>query len=76
MNISINPELDFESLKTQFRAEKKLRVNAFLTAECAQYISHNLRNSTAWHLVHSDKDGLPVRYNAEEYAQLKPQQKG
>lgn len=75
MNISINPELDFESLKTQFSEARKIRVNAFLKPECAQYITLNLRDSTPWHLVHSDNDGLPVRYNPEEYAQLNQQQK-
>jgi SM-20-related protein len=75
MKISINPELDFNTLKTRFETEKKLRVNAFLKLECAQYISHELRNSTPWHLVHSDNKGLPVRYNVEQYAQLKQQQK-
>lgn len=74
MTITINPELDFESLKRQFKAEKKLRVNDFLTSESAQYVASNLRNSTPWHLVHSDSDGLPVRYNSEEYAQLDQQQ--
>ncbi|MFQ3243829.1 MAG: SM-20-related protein [Arenicella sp.] len=74
MNISINPELDFEALKIQFEADKKLRINAFLKPDSARYISQKLINSTPWHLVHSDTDGLPVRYNAEEYAQLNQQQ--
>lgn len=75
MNISINPDLDFKALKMQFRDNKRVRVNNFLKSECAQYIAHNLKNSTPWHLVHSDPDGLPVRYDAHEYAKLDPQQK-
>lgn len=75
MNIQINPKLDFESIKAQFRSHKKLRVNAFLKAECAQYIAQHLINSTSWHLVHSNSNGLPVRYNSEEYKQLSQQQK-
>lgn len=75
MKISINPELDFDSLKTQFEAQKKLRVNTFFTPDSAQYISKNLRNSIPWHLVHSDHKGLPVRYNAAQYSQLTEQQK-
>lgn len=75
MNISINPELDFDCLKTQFSAEKKLRINEFLTQESALYVSQNLKNTTPWHLVHSDSKGSPVRYNAEEHAQLNQQQK-
>lgn len=70
MKISINPALDFNSLKMQFLKERRLRVNAFLKPECAHYISHNLENSTPWHLVHSDENGFPVRYNSEEYLQL------
>jgi len=75
MNINMNPELDFELLKTQLAAKKRLRINAFLTPESAQYVADNLRNSTPWHLVHSDTDGLPVRYNSEEYQRLDEQQK-
>lgn len=75
MNININPKLDFKSLQAEFNASKKLRISAFLEAECAEYVSLNLKNSTPWHLVHSDSEGLPVRYNPEEYAQLNQQQK-
>ena len=75
MNICMNPELDFESLKARLATEKRLRINAFLTPESAQYIADNLRNSTPWHLVHSDSDGLPVRYNSKEYQQLDEQRK-
>ena len=76
MKITINPNLDFESLKRQFDTHRKLRIDSFLLPECADYISRNLIDSTPWHLVHSDNEGLPVRYNAAEHAELSQQQKG
>jgi len=70
MKIEINPNLDVVALRDQFQQEQKLRIENFLTIESAEYILENLKNSTSWHMVHSDETGLPVRYGAEKYSQL------
>lgn len=75
MNIQLNPDLNLESLKTEFELEQRLRIPNFFTAESANYIHDNLLNSTPWHLVHSDESGLPVRYEPDQYAALSEQEK-
>lgn len=70
MNISINTGLDFEALRAQFTVHRKLRIDSFLSAESAHYVSQNLREATPWHLVHSDNNGFPVRYDAQQYKNL------
>lgn len=70
MTIELNPKLDFAALKTEFQTRQKLRVENFFTEDSAEYILEHLKNSTTWHLVHSDKNGLPVRYDPEQLAAL------
>lgn len=74
MNISLNHTLDLESLSSAFAKQGKLRIENFLSDESAAYISDNLKNNTPWHLVHSDEQGLPVRYNPSQLASLSDQQ--
>lgn len=73
MNIRINPELNFNLLKQYFDSHKRIRINNFLTPDSAEFVAQNLRKTTPWHLVHSNLEGLPVRYNAQEYAQISEQ---
>jgi SM-20-related protein len=74
MNIELNPNLDIAALTKAFSAARKLRINDILTAASAEYIHHNLVNSTAWHLVHSDSDGKPTDYPPETLDELSDQQ--
>jgi SM-20-related protein len=74
MTIQLNPNLDLASLKAQFSEHKKLRVENVFTDEAANYIADNLKHNTPWHLVHSDSNGLPVRFNADQYAKLEAEQ--
>ncbi|MEM7357619.1 MAG: 2OG-Fe(II) oxygenase family protein [Pseudomonadota bacterium] len=66
MTIELNPELDLEALANEFQAAQKLRVQNIFTTESAEYILDQLKNATPWHLVHSDKHGLPVKYNPQQ----------
>ena len=74
MNITLNPTLDLESLTNAFAKQGKLRIENFLNEESAHYIAENLKNNTPWHLVHSDRNGLPVRFNPSQLAALSDQQ--
>jgi len=70
MNIQINPELDLQNLRLEFDREQRLRIQNFFTAESADYIHHNLVNSTPWHFVHSNESGLPVKFDPRQFAAL------
>lgn len=74
MNISLNHTLDLESLSSAFAKQGRLRIKNFLNEESATYIADNLENNTPWHLVYSDENGLPVRYNPSQFADLSDQQ--
>jgi SM-20-related protein len=74
MNISLNHTLDLETLSSAFAKQGRLRIENFLTEESAAYIADNLKNNTPWHLVHSDDNGLPVRYNPNQLAHMSSQQ--
>ena len=70
MNLKINPELELDQLADQFQAEKKIRIDNFLTVESAEMINQCLRDYTAWHLVYSDDVGQPVRLDNNQLAAL------
>ena len=74
MNISLNHTLDLESLSSAFAKQGKLRIENFLSEDSAAFIADNLENNTPWHLVHSDQNGLPIRYNPSQLASLSDQQ--
>lgn len=74
MNIELNPELNLKELSSQFAVARRLRVENFFTSQAAEYILAQLKE-TSWHLVHSDENGLPIRYGAEKYAALSSNQR-
>lgn len=74
MKISLNPNLDLESLSKNFVTHGKLRIENFLSQESAAYITDNLKKNTPWHFVHSDERGLPIRFNPAQLASLPRQQ--
>jgi SM-20-related protein len=72
MNIELNPKLDLADLKTGFSQQRKLRIENFLTESSADYVAHHLEKTTNWHLVHSDEQGLPVRFSDRDLADISP----
>lgn len=75
MKIELNSKLDLEQLSRQFENDQKLRIENVFSLESAEYILDNLKNSTAWHIVHSDEKGLPVRYGGARLDALTEQDK-
>ena len=65
MNIELNPNLDLQGLRQDYQSVGKLRIPNFLTEKSAEYVLDNLLHTTPWHLVHSDENGLPVRYDPQ-----------
>ena len=66
MSFQLNPELDVDQLSQEFQSQKKLRVDNIFSLDSAETILDTLHNYTAWHLVYSDQDGLPVRLDNAE----------
>jgi len=66
MSIELNPDLNVAALAAQLQEKKRLRIANILTAESAEYILDNLKNATAWHLVHSRLGTAPKVYSPDE----------
>ncbi len=74
MNIELNPNLDVSALAEQFASSKRLRIESLLTTDSAEFILENLKNNTAWHLVHATDGQAPEVYRPEQLESLGSQQ--
>jgi len=74
MNININQDLDLTTLTSELKKHNRLQIDDFLEIESSEAILDTLMNATAWHLVHSDQQGLPQQYDPDELASLSVEQ--
>ncbi len=72
MKIKLNPELDLGFLKQEFKKNNRLRIQNLVSSESAEYILDGLRNTTAWHLVHTDENANPVQISPAELEKMSP----
>jgi len=70
MKIELNPDIDLARLKSEFRTNRRVRIDDVLTNDSAEFVLENLIECTAWNLVYSDQNGLPTRLNSEELKAL------